>query len=110
MKLVITGGAGFIGSALCRLLIAETEADIVNIDKLTYAASPQAMAGLEGRSRVPQLRAITTADYPTPAARPANSRLSSERAAALFGLRLPPLEASLADCLERLRQSPGEST
>ena len=38
MKVLITGGAGFIGSALCRLLIAETEADVVNLDKLTYAA------------------------------------------------------------------------
>jgi dTDP-glucose 4,6-dehydratase len=51
MKVVITGGAGFIGSALCRLLIAETEAEIVNIDKLTYAASPQAVTGLEGHAR-----------------------------------------------------------
>jgi dTDP-glucose 4,6-dehydratase len=51
MKVLITGGAGFIGSALCRLLIAETEAEIVNIDKLTYAASLQAVAGLEGHAR-----------------------------------------------------------
>jgi dTDP-glucose 4,6-dehydratase len=34
----VTGGAGFIGSAVIRHLLAETEANIVNIDKITYAA------------------------------------------------------------------------
>src|SRR3954466_341626 len=51
MKVLVTGGAGFIGSALCRLLIAETDAEIVNLDKLTYAASPQAVAVLAGHPR-----------------------------------------------------------
>jgi dTDP-glucose 4,6-dehydratase len=51
MKVLITGGAGFIGSALCRFLIAETEAEVVNLDKLTYAASPQAVATLAGHPR-----------------------------------------------------------
>ena len=35
---MITGGAGFIGAALCRHLLAETEHQIVNLDALTYAA------------------------------------------------------------------------
>jgi len=35
----VTGGAGFIGSALIRHLLADTQANVVNIDKLTYAAS-----------------------------------------------------------------------
>lgn len=39
MSIVVTGGAGFIGSAVCRHLITETEASVVNIDKLTYAAN-----------------------------------------------------------------------
>ena len=39
MKLLITGGAGFIGSAVIRYLIRDTEAAVVNVDKLTYAAS-----------------------------------------------------------------------
>jgi dTDP-4-dehydrorhamnose reductase len=45
---------------------------------------------------------ISTSDYPTPATRPANSCLSSERLEALFGVRLRPLKNSLADCLDRL--------
>ncbi|XVJ51022.1 MAG: dTDP-glucose 4,6-dehydratase [Vampirovibrio sp.] len=38
-RILITGGAGFIGSALCRYLIQSTEADVYNIDALTYAAN-----------------------------------------------------------------------
>jgi dTDP-4-dehydrorhamnose reductase len=45
---------------------------------------------------------ITTSDYPTPATRPANSCLSTQRLQALFGLSLPPLKTSLDDCLDRL--------
>ncbi len=41
---LVTGGAGFIGSALVRHLLAESEARVVNVDKLTYAASPVAVA------------------------------------------------------------------
>ena len=51
MKILITGGAGFIGSAVCRLLITETEVEIINLDKLTYAASPQAVATFAGHPR-----------------------------------------------------------
>ncbi|MQT14258.1 dTDP-glucose 4,6-dehydratase [Segnochrobactrum spirostomi] len=39
MRIIVTGGAGFIGSALCRHLARETEAEIVNVDKLTYAGN-----------------------------------------------------------------------
>lgn len=39
MKVLVTGGAGFIGSALCRHLIDDAGATILNIDKLTYAAN-----------------------------------------------------------------------
>ena len=44
--LFVTGGAGFIGSALIRLLIAESEWRVVNIDKLTYAGNLESLAGL----------------------------------------------------------------
>lgn len=39
MKVLVTGGAGFIGSALCRHLIADERVSVLNIDKLTYAAN-----------------------------------------------------------------------
>jgi len=52
MKTVfITGGAGFIGSALIRLLIAESDWRIVNIDKLTYAGN---LASLAAAGRDPR--------------------------------------------------------
>lgn len=38
MKILVTGGTGFIGSAVCRYLINETDAQVVNLDALTYAA------------------------------------------------------------------------
>lgn len=38
MKFMVTGGAGFIGSAVCRLLVREQGWQVCNVDKLTYAA------------------------------------------------------------------------
>lgn len=49
--LFVTGGAGFIGSALIRLLIAESDWRIVNIDKLTYAGNLESLAGLADNPR-----------------------------------------------------------
>ncbi|MBL8835454.1 MAG: NAD-dependent epimerase/dehydratase family protein, partial [Alphaproteobacteria bacterium] len=49
--ILVTGGAGFIGSALCRHLVATTGSTVVNVDKLTYAANPAALAALDGHPR-----------------------------------------------------------
>ena len=43
MKILVTGGAGFIGSAVCRLFVGEFGATILNVDKLTYAANPESL-------------------------------------------------------------------
>jgi dTDP-glucose 4,6-dehydratase len=45
--ILVTGGAGFIGSALVRHLIGETEASVVNLDALTYAANLGNVASVE---------------------------------------------------------------
>jgi dTDP-4-dehydrorhamnose reductase len=66
-------------------------------------------AALRGGRLVPIIP-IATSDYPTLAARPANSRLSTERLASVFDVRLPPLERSLAECLDRLLKLNGESS
>lgn len=44
MRLIVTGGAGFIGSAVCRHVISNTSHDVVNVDKLTYAANLDSVA------------------------------------------------------------------
>lgn len=38
-RVLVTGGAGFIGSAVVRYLIGETKASVLNVDKLTYAGN-----------------------------------------------------------------------
>jgi dTDP-glucose 4,6-dehydratase len=51
MKILVTGGAGFIGSAVCRHVIGETGWSVVNLDKLTYAANPAALAVIDDDPR-----------------------------------------------------------
>lgn len=48
MKILVTGGAGFIGSALIRYLISNTTNIVVNLDKLTYAGN---LSSLENVAR-----------------------------------------------------------
>lgn len=65
-----------------------------------------ARAIMEGsRSRggpAAEIRPITTADFPTPTRRPVDSRLSTERLASVYDVRLPPWQASLDVCLDEI--------
>ncbi|MDI7776365.1 dTDP-glucose 4,6-dehydratase [Asticcacaulis sp. EMRT-3] len=47
MRVLVTGGAGFIGSALVRYLVAEVGAEVLNLDKLTYAGNLESLAPVE---------------------------------------------------------------
>ncbi len=51
MKILVTGGAGFIGSAVCRYYINETDHQVVNVDMLTYAASLASLAPIKDDPR-----------------------------------------------------------
>ncbi|MBK5264682.1 MAG: NAD-dependent epimerase/dehydratase family protein, partial [Alphaproteobacteria bacterium] len=50
MRIIVTGGAGFIGSALVRYLVLEKGYDVLNIDKLTYAGNLASLKLVEGRN------------------------------------------------------------
>ncbi|GHC04861.1 dTDP-glucose 4,6-dehydratase [Cerasicoccus arenae] len=47
MKILVTGGCGFIGSNLIRLLVLEKSESVVNVDKLTYAGNQESLKDLE---------------------------------------------------------------
>jgi dTDP-glucose 4,6-dehydratase len=47
MKVLVTGGAGFIGSAVCRHFVAEAGVTVLNVDKLTYAANLASLRAIE---------------------------------------------------------------
>jgi dTDP-glucose 4,6-dehydratase len=51
MKVMVTGGAGFIGSAVCRLFVGEFGLELLNVDKLTYAADPRSLAEIAENPR-----------------------------------------------------------
>ena len=48
MKVLVTGGAGFIGSAVCRYLVSEQDVQVLNVDKLTYAANLNSLEPIAG--------------------------------------------------------------
>ena len=51
MRIVVTGGAGFIGSALARYLIKETKSEVLILDKLTYAGNLLSLSNIEKNDR-----------------------------------------------------------
>lgn len=64
MKILVTGGAGFIGSAVVRHIISQTSDSVINVDKLTYAGNLESLADVSGDSRY----AFVQADICDPAA------------------------------------------
>ena len=50
-RILVTGGAGFIGSALVRHLIEHTDHHVLNLDKLTYAGNPRSLDAVAGHGR-----------------------------------------------------------
>jgi dTDP-glucose 4,6-dehydratase len=51
MRVIVTGGAGFIGSAVCRYLIRSSDWSVINFDRLTYAANVASLAGIAANPR-----------------------------------------------------------
>ncbi len=47
MKIIVTGGAGFIGSAVCRYLVGDLGHEVINVDKLTYAGNEASLKEIE---------------------------------------------------------------
>lgn len=77
-------------------MTAAGEASWADVAEATFAAA----AGLGGPTA--RVRRIATADYPTAAERPANSRLDTSKAATVHGIRLPDWRASLEVCVARI--------
>lgn len=51
MKILVTGGAGFIGSAVIRHIIGNTNDSVINVDKLTYAGNLESLSEVSGSDR-----------------------------------------------------------
>ena len=64
MRILLTGGAGFIGSAVIRLILRETQHEVFNLDKLTYAANLSSLDEVLPNSRY-QFEQADICDLPT---------------------------------------------
>ncbi len=101
--------------AVAQRVVADNDPNLRGIFHLTgqgettWAGFAQAIfAGAEARGRkLVKVNEIPTSAYPTPAKRPANSRLSGEKLFNTYDLRLDPWQASLEDCLDQLIGKPG---
>ena len=51
MRILITGGAGFIGSAVIRQYINDTTHDVINLDDITYAGNLQSLSSIADSDR-----------------------------------------------------------
>src|ERR1700692_4035845 len=51
MRILVTGGAGFIGSALVRHLIGQTDHDVLVVDKMTYAGNLASLESVRNHTR-----------------------------------------------------------
>ncbi len=99
---------------IARRLVADSSLGLRGVFHMTgrgeatwadLAEATFAVAERLGRTPV-RVRRIATADYPTPARRPANSRLDSGKLEARYGVALPPWRTSLETCVARLVASP----
>lgn len=63
-RIIVTGGAGFIGSTLIRQLISETETAILNIDNLTYSGNLLSLTDIVLRSPRHQFKQVSICDKP----------------------------------------------
>lgn len=74
----------------------------VNAGEATWHEFATGIFSAQTRFESPNVEAITTAEYPTPARRPANSRLATTKIARDFGIRPRPWEAAMRDVLTEL--------
>jgi dTDP-4-dehydrorhamnose reductase len=104
-------GAADIADAIARIAQHVRDGDaawgtyhFVGAGAVTWHGFAEAIFDLASRWRgsPPRVDPITTADYPTPARRPANSVLDCSRIAAAFGIEPRPWRAALAEVIEEL--------